>query len=349
MSNRLTCDSDIGTENGGTWSRSLTICSRMRMYPVSSSIFEMSPRESRRSRLQREYSRALEDKVQERTGELKAKNEQLEQTLSQLKDAQNQLIIREKLASVGALVAGVAHEVNTPIGAVISAADLSDRGLNKVFSLVETAESIERLKQEAYLKELMVLLKENNRVIANAAERVSRTVRNLKNFARLDEAELQWADVHEGIDSTLNLVEYELKNKATLIKDYGKVPKILCYPNQLNQLFLNLLRNAVEALNPNGTITIETRADSGSALDQDCGHGQRNRAREPSQDLRSGLYHQGCRNRNGTGLVYRATVSFKSTRVRFRSRARSGKERTFTVTSADKVGSRPGRPASRIS
>jgi PAS domain S-box-containing protein len=216
--------------------------------------------------LQREYSRALEDKVQERTGELKAKNEQLERTLSQLKDAQNQLIIHEKLASVGALVAGVAHEVNTPIGAVISAADLSDRGLNKVVSLVETAESIERLRQEAYLHELMGLLKENNQVIASAAERVSRTVRNLKNFARLDEAEVQWADIHEGIDSTLNLMEYELKNRATLIKDYGKVPKILCYPNQLNQLFLNLLRNAVEALNPNGSVRIETRADTTSAL-----------------------------------------------------------------------------------
>ena len=216
--------------------------------------------------LQREYSRALEDKVQERTGELKAKNEQLERTLSQLKDAQNQLIIREKLASVGALVAGVAHEVNTPIGAVISAADLSDRGLNKVVSLVETAESIERLRQEAYLHELMGLLKENNQVIASAAERVSRTVRNLKNFARLDEAEVQWADIHEGIDSTLNLMEYELKNRATLIKDYGKVPKILCYPNQLNQLFLNLLRNAVEALNPHGSVRIETRADTTSAL-----------------------------------------------------------------------------------
>ena len=217
-------------------------------------------------RLQMEYSRALEDKVQERTGELKANNEQLERTLSQLKDAQNQLIIREKLASVGALVAGVAHEVNTPIGAVISAADLSDRGLNKFFSLIETAESIERLRQEAYLHELMGLLKENNQVIASAAERVSRTVRNLKNFARLDEAELQWADIHEGIDSTLNLMEYELKNRATLIKDYGKVPKILCYPNQLNQLFLNLLRNAVESLNPNGSVRIETRADTTSAL-----------------------------------------------------------------------------------
>jgi PAS domain S-box-containing protein len=217
-------------------------------------------------RLQQEYSRALEDRVYERTRELKSKNEQLEQTLSQLREAQNQLIIREKLASVGALVAGVAHEVNTPIGAVVSAADLSDRGLNKVFSLIETAESLERLKHESYLQELMGILKENNRVIASAAERVSRIVRSLKNFARLDEAELQWADIHEGIESTLNLIEYELKNKATLIKEYGKIPKMLCYPNELNQLFLNLLRNAVEALDGNGTIRITTRADAGSAL-----------------------------------------------------------------------------------
>ena len=217
-------------------------------------------------RLQQEYSRALEDRVYERTRELKSKNEQLEQTLSQLREAQNQLIIREKLASVGALVAGVAHEVNTPIGAVVSAADLSDRGLNKVFSLIETAESLERLKHESYLQELMGLLKENNRVIANAAERVSRIVRNLKNFARLDEAELQWADIHEGIESTLSLIEYELKKKATLIKEYGEIPKMLCYPNELNQLFLNLFRNAVEALEGNGTIKIKTRADAGSAF-----------------------------------------------------------------------------------
>ena len=162
---------------------------------------------------------------------------------------------------------------------------------------------MERLKHESYLQELMGLLKENNRVIASAAERVSRIVRNLKNFARLDEAELQWADIHEGIESTLNLIEYELKNKATLIKEYGKIPKMLCYPNELNQLFLNLLRNAVEALDGNGTIRIKTRADAGSAFIRIADTGQGNPAGESSQDLRSGLYHQGDGNRYGTRLI----------------------------------------------
>jgi PAS domain S-box-containing protein len=290
-------------------------------------------------RLQREYSRALEDRVHERTRELKAKNEQLEQTLSQLREAQNQLIIREKLASVGALVAGVAHEVNTPIGAVISAADLSDRGLNKVFSLIENAESIESLKQESYLQELMGLLKENNSVIASAAGRVSSIVRNLKNFARLDEAELQWADIHEGIESTLNLIEYELKNKATLIKEYGEVPKILCYPNQLNQLFLNLFRNAVEALDANGTIGIKTRADAGSALIKIADTGRGIPPENLPRIFDPGFTTKGMGIGTGLGLsISHSIVQKHKGQIQVKSEVGKGTEFTVTLPLSHSVG-----------
>jgi signal transduction histidine kinase len=258
--------------------------------------------------------------------------------LSQLRKTQNQLIIREKLASVGALVAGVAHEVNTPIGAVVSAADLSDRGLNKVFRLIETAESIERLKQESYLQELMALLKENNHVIASAAERVSRIVRNLKNFARLDEAELQWADIHEGIESTLNLIEYELKNKATLIKEYGEVPKILCYPNELNQLFLNLFRNAVEALPGSGTIRIRTRADAGNAFIKIADTGRGIPPENLPRIFDPGFTTKGMGLGTGLGLsISNSIVQNHKGQIQVESEVGKGTE--FTVTLPLRVGS----------
>ena len=117
----------------------------------------------------------------------------------------------------------------------------------------------------------------------------------------------------------------------------AQVPKILCYPNQLNQLFLNLLRNAVEALNPNGTITIETRADTASALIKIADTGQRNRAREPSQDLRSRVYHQGGRNRNGLGLSIAYSIVQKH-QGQIQVESEAGKGTTFTVTLPIKVG-----------
>jgi len=83
----------------------------------------------------------------------------------------------------------------------------------------------------------------------------------LKNFARLDEAEFQKADIHDGIDSTLTLVQHELKNKIEVVKEYGNIPRIFCYPNQLNQMFMNLFVNAAKAIEDNGTIKIETFAD----------------------------------------------------------------------------------------
>jgi signal transduction histidine kinase len=204
-----------------------------------------------------EYSRTLEEKVADRTRTLDEKNQELEGALQELRDTQEQLIIREKMASLGSLVAGVAHEINNPIGAVISASDVANRCVDAVRDFVrENAES-----DSSRVRSASEILDENIRVISEAARRVSEIVRSLKNFARLDEAEYQETDIHEGIDSTLTLVKHLVKGRIDVVKQYGDIPKLPVYPNQLNQVFMNLIVNAIDAIEDKGAITIVTASD----------------------------------------------------------------------------------------
>ena len=191
-----------------------------------------------------EYSRTLEQKVEQRTREVQEK--------------QAQLVQSAKMASLGNLVAGVAHEINNPIGVVNSAADILNRGVDKVISELEIAEFLDNRRLNRTLK----VLQDSIRLISTAGERISTTVRSLRNFARLDEAEFQTADIHEGLDSTLALLAHELKHKVKVIKTYGEIPHIECYPHQLNQAFMQVLVNAIEAIESEGTITIKTFADN---------------------------------------------------------------------------------------
>jgi signal transduction histidine kinase len=213
----------------------------------------------------REYSRTLEQKVLERTQDLDDKNRQLESTLTELRETQQQLIMKEKMASLGNLVAGVAHEVNNPIGAVKSAADVSARCIGMIQELAkekrdEPAQAAERSKFQTAVSSLL----ENNRIITTAVARVSKIVKSLKNFSRLDEAEFQAANIHDGIDSTLTLVQHKFAGRIEVIKDYGDIPEINVYPNQLNQVFMNLLVNAAEAIEDKGTVTVKTFWDEGN-------------------------------------------------------------------------------------
>lgn len=205
-----------------------------------------------------EYSHSLEEKVDERTLELKKKNSTLEDAMFQLKEAQNQLILNEKMASLGNLVAGVAHEVNTPIGAVNSAADVSARALNRITDFIASADTVDEIKSEPLFQNALKILNDNNNVTITAGKRITNIVQSLKNFARLDEAEIQTANLHEGLESTLTLLHHEVKNRIKIIKEYGTIPEIECYPNQLNQVFMNLLVNATHAIEGEGTITITT-------------------------------------------------------------------------------------------
>lgn len=183
--------------------------------------------------------------------------EELEEANRKLRATQAQLVQSEKMASLGQLVAGVAHEMNTPIGAIHSVhGSLSRATLKLRDRLVELAPgALEDRKVLASLK----VLDDGAGVIATGSERVSAIVHRLRTFARLDEAELQLVDLHDGLEDTLVLTRHELKRGIEVVRDYGELPRIACYPGQLNQVFLNLVVNARQAMGEKGTLKLSTR------------------------------------------------------------------------------------------
>ena len=193
--------------------------------------------------------------------ELEKKNQELEKAMLQLQETQEQLIMKEKMASLGNLVAGIAHEINNPIGAVHSASDTMKRAILKIKSYMEQAKDINDLHQDKRLLKTFHLLEENSQVSIIASERITKIVKSLKMFARLDEADFQSANIHEGIDSTLTLVHHEIKNRITVEKQYGAIPEVQCFPNELNQVFMNLFVNAAHAIKDTGKIFIKTSTD----------------------------------------------------------------------------------------
>jgi len=199
---------------------------------------------------------------QRRIAELKSMNQKLE-------DAQNQLLQSEKMASIGQLAAGVAHEINNPIGYVYSNLGALEKYLKDMFSVVAAYEQLEddpgalatvrQLKQQVdldFLKEDVSALMHESR---EGITRVKKIVQDLKDFSHVDASdEWTFADLHAGLDSTLNIVANEVKYKAEVTKDYGDIPEVECLPSQLNQVFMNLLVNAAHAIEERGTITIRT-------------------------------------------------------------------------------------------
>jgi PAS domain S-box-containing protein len=183
---------------------------------------------------------------------------EVEAATRSLRDSQAQLIQQEKMAALGKLVAGIAHEMNTPIGTINSNADTLSRSLATVRKAVCSEESPDSIRGNARLQQILTLLEDIARINKLACERIVGIVGSLRSFARLDESELQVADLHEGLDSTLTLVHHELKNRIEVVKDYGDIPPIRCHPNQINQVFMNMLVNASQAISDKGRIVIRT-------------------------------------------------------------------------------------------
>lgn len=209
-----------------------------------------------------EINRTLEKKVTERTRELQQKNTALEKTLGQLTQMQKQLIVQEKMASLGQLVAGLTHEFNTPIGAMRSMQDTKSKALRRLQAALENNAS-GTADPNNEIGKMLEIVSNADQLIDRSAERLHEIIQNLKNFARLDEAETVKADIHEGLESVLGLLGHELLNNIEVVRKYGEVPRFVFQPRKLNQVFYNILKNACQAIDGRGQITITTRVENG--------------------------------------------------------------------------------------
>ncbi len=251
--------------------------------------------------------------------ELYKKNEQmvkdLTKALEELKTTQLQLINSEKMASLGQLVAGVAHEINTPVASIKSNNEISKK-------------LIKQIKDN----ELSELLAETNAIDTEAIERINRLVVSLRKFVRLDEAELQEADINKEIDLTLDLIRHETKNRIKIIKNYGAIPPIKCYPNMLNQVFMNILVNAAHAIKEEGQITIDTNYKNKNLIvkfkDNGCG------IKEPDKIFDAGYTTKGVGVGTGLGLaISQKIVEKHKGKINVKTKINEGSEFTITIPS----------------
>ena len=217
---------------------------------------------------------------------LEQKNNELEKAHSELKVKQSQVLQQEKMASIGNLAAGVAHEINNPMGFISS--NLNTLGkyhdrlttfLNSLSSFAEdgggSLEEVRGLRASLKIDYILGDLKDLIAESLEGAERVRRIVQDLKSFSRVDEAEFKFADINQCLESTVNMVWNELKYKASVVKEYGDIPAVKCYPQQLNQVFMNLLVNAAQAIEGPGEIKVRSFEEGGavcvSISDTGCG------------------------------------------------------------------------------
>lgn len=221
--------------------------------------------------------------------ELERNYEELKALNAKLHETQDHLLQSEKMASIGQLAAGVAHEINNPIGYVNSNLGTLEKyvqdALDMISAYEEAEDSIsdagvrERLRAARKALDIDFLKEDLHALMAESKDgitRVKRIVQDLKDFSRVDATdEWQLANLHAGLDSTLNIVNNELKYKATVVKEYGRLPEVECQLSKLNQVFMNLLVNASHAIEERGTITIRTGTQDGGVFVEiaDTGHG----------------------------------------------------------------------------
>lgn len=250
--------------------------------------------------------------------QLNKKNKKLEKTLTELRETQMQLINTEKMASIGQLVSGVAHEINTPLASISSN--------SKLISKILSSENISEQQLD--------ILKELNSIDNEATNRISNIVKSLKRFVRLDEAEFQEADINNEIDLTLKLIAHELKKNIQVIKNYSPLPPVLCSVNMLNQVFMNILVNACHSIKEEekGEIIISTFVDGNNLVvkikDNGCGI---------PLELQSKVFNVGFTTKKigiGTGLglsISKKIIELHKGSISFASKEGIGTEFTVSI------------------
>ena len=294
----------------------------------------------------------LEARVANRTEMLKLANAQLErerlallESLAQVQLAQAQLLQAEKMAAVGQLAAGVAHEINNPIGFVNSNFGSLITYTERLFSLIDAYQKLENelpvdhpsrlaVAQARELAELDYLRRDIPDLLNESREglaRVRRIVSDLRDFSHLDEGEWQDMDINHALESTLNVVSSELKDKVEVRKEFGELPTMRCIPAQINQVFMNLLVNAAQAIETAGVITLRTRIEDGSVRIEIADTGQ-----GIPEEVKQRIFDPFFTTKPiGTGTGLGLSISWdiiKRHGGRFEVASRSGTGSTFTIT-----------------
>jgi len=214
------------------------------------------------------------EQIEKINKKLERTNRSLFDTITKLHETQSQLVSSEKMASLGVLTAGIAHEINNPVNFIYTGINSLNKDVVELTTLLteilqqinarggdELIGSINEIKKDGELDEILEIIPQTIEDIKVGAERAAEIIKGLRNFSRLDKDSMQISNIHEGLDSALLLLRNKFKNHIAVKKEYSQLPEIECYPGKLNQAFINVLSNAIDAIEKEGTITIRTWAN----------------------------------------------------------------------------------------
>jgi len=188
-------------------------------------------------------------------------SEGIRDVAERLQVLQNQLMQYQKMATLGQLIAGIAHEISTPVGSINSNINLFSRSLDRIKTILASESVPKELREDQQLMQMLSVLVKLNESNKTACDRVVQIVQSLRSSARSDMTELREVDIHQELENALTLVHHEVKRRIKVIRRYGDIPECSCFPNRLNSVFVNMLMNASQAIEGAGQITIETFRD----------------------------------------------------------------------------------------